>query len=155
VDTNRLQSKLDYPSQIDGRHNRRNYRQLPVKSRKGWLNSLSEVSCSIARTTASMVSFAAKSLVACTGTVLLCSTALPQASVEARSVSYELNIPAENLDAALQALALASHHKLLYRAELVAGKASKELVGSYTTEEGVTRLLEGTKLSFEITPAWG
>jgi hypothetical protein len=102
-----------------------------------------------------MVSFAAKSLVACTGTVLLCSTALPQASVEARSVSYELNIPAENLDAALQALALASHHKLLYRAELVAGKASKELVGSYTTEEGVTRLLEGTKLSFEITPAWG
>ena len=58
-------------------------------------------------------------------TVLLISTALPSEQVSARSVSYELNIPSEPLDSALQAVALASHHKLFYRAELVAGKASK------------------------------
>jgi iron complex outermembrane recepter protein len=94
-----------------------------------------------------------KSLVAGAATVLLCSTALTQQSLQARSISYELNIPAESLDAALQAVALASHHKLFYRAELVAGKASPALIGSYTTEEAVHRLLEGTQLSFEITPA--
>jgi iron complex outermembrane receptor protein len=84
---------------------------------------------------------------------LLSTSVLLAKEVAAKSVSYELNIPAENLDAALQAVALASHHKLLYRAELVAGKASRALIGNYTTEQAVGHLLEGTSLSFEITPA--
>jgi len=117
------------------------------------IQSLGDCCRSLLGATSRMISFATKSLVACAGTLLLASTALTQQTAEARSVSYELNIPAENLDAALQALALASHHKLLYRAELVAGKASKALVGTYTTEEAVRQLLEGTTLSFEITPA--
>jgi iron complex outermembrane recepter protein len=100
-----------------------------------------------------MMSLFTRSLVTATGAILLVSTGLSQQSVSARSISYELNIPAESLDAALQAVALASHHKLFYRADLVAGKASKALIGSYTTEEAVHRLLEGTQLSFEITPA--
>lgn len=108
---------------------------------------------SAVRTVVKMISLLTKSLVTATTAILLVSTGLSQQAVSARSISYELNIPAENLDAALQALALASHHKLFYRAELVAGKESAALIGSYTTEEAVKRLLEGTKLSFEITPA--
>jgi outer membrane receptor protein involved in Fe transport len=83
----------------------------------------------------------------------LFSSALPGEEAGARSVTYQLDIPAEDLQAALQALALASHHRLLYRAELVAGKSSKALIGTYTTEQAVGQLLEGTELSFEITPA--
>ena len=90
---------------------------------------------------------------ACALTVSLFSSALPDEKVEARSVTYQLNIPAENLDAALQALALASHHKLLYRAELVAGKTSRALIGTFTTEEAVRQVLSGTDLGFDITPA--
>jgi iron complex outermembrane receptor protein len=90
---------------------------------------------------------------ACALSIVLFSSALPDEEVEARSVTYQLNIPAENLDAALQALALASHHKLLYRTELVAGKTSRALIGTFTTEEAVRQLLSGTDLGFEITPA--
>jgi iron complex outermembrane recepter protein len=90
---------------------------------------------------------------ACALSVVLFSSALPDEKVEARNVTYQLNIPAENLDAALQALALASHHKLLYRAELVAGKTSRALIGTFTTEEAVRQLLSGTDLGFDITPA--
>lgn len=85
--------------------------------------------------------------------LVLFSTALPGEKVEARSVSYQLDIPAESLDAALQALALATHHKLLYRAELVSGKSSHGLTGTYTTEEAVRQLLADTGLEFKITPA--
>lgn len=116
-------------------------------------SQISRCLSSAVRTVVKVISLFTKSLAAGAATILLVSTGLSQQSVSARSVSYELNIPAENLDAALQAVALASHHKLFYRAELVAGKASKALIGSYTTEEAVHRLLEGTQLSFEITPA--
>jgi outer membrane receptor protein involved in Fe transport len=85
--------------------------------------------------------------------LLLCTSAFPDQAAEARSVSYELNIPAESLDQALQSLAIASHHKLLYRAELVAGKSSRALKGTFTTEQAMRELLSGTGLAFEITPA--
>jgi len=90
---------------------------------------------------------------ACALSVVLISTALPGEEVEARSVTYQLNIPAESLDAALQTLALALHHKLLYRADLVAGKTSRALTGTFTAEEAVRQLLAGTDLAFDITPA--
>jgi iron complex outermembrane receptor protein len=96
---------------------------------------------------------ATQALIGFTGTLLLFSSALPGAEAEARSTTYQLNIPAEDLQAALQAFALASHHKLLYRADLVAGKTSHALMGTFTTEEAVRQLLSGTDLSFEITPA--
>jgi iron complex outermembrane receptor protein len=128
-----------------------NIQQLSeVRSLRGRFNLSAS---SLGRSFLRMLSGPAQFVLSLSLSVLLVSTALPQQEVSARSVSYELNIPAENLDAALQALALASHHKLLYRAELVAGKASPALIGTYTTEEAVTRLLEGTKLSFEITAA--
>jgi len=51
----------------------------------------------------------------------------------------------------LQAFALASHHKLLYSSDLVAGKTSTAIKGQFTTEEGVSRILANTSLKYEVT----
>src|ERR1700722_3761168 len=86
----------------------------------------------------------------------LCSTALAvgtlaAADVDAHSVSYDLDIPAESLTAALQTFAIASHHKLLYKADLTTGKTSRALKGNFTAEEAIQLLLTGTGLTYEIT----
>jgi iron complex outermembrane recepter protein len=82
---------------------------------------------------------------------LVAAGALAFADVQARSVSYDLNIPAEDLTAALQSFAIVSHHKLLYKAELTAGKSSRALKGRFTAHEAMDLLLSGTGLSYEIT----
>jgi iron complex outermembrane recepter protein len=75
------------------------------------------------------------------------------ADVQARSLSYDLNIPSEDLTAALQSFAIATHHKLLYKAELTAGKTSRAIKGHYSAHEAIEALLSGTGLTFEITGA--
>lgn len=85
----------------------------------------------------------------CTAPLLGTAVAAPPA--QARSVTYDLDIPAQSLNDALQALALASKHKLLYSSELVDGKRSPALKGQFTTEQAVKALLSGTGLSFEVT----
>jgi len=67
---------------------------------------------------------------------LLAAGTLTFADAGARSVSYDLNIPSEDLTAALQSFAIASHHKLLYKAELTAGKISRALKGHFTRARG-------------------
>ena len=89
----------------------------------------------------------------CTFSLFLFSTASHGQTLETRGATYQFDIPAEDLQAALQAFALACHHKLLYRAELVAGRKSHALSGTFTTEEAVRELLSGTDLEFEITSA--
>ena len=66
--------------------------------------------------------------------------------------TYSLDIPAERLSDALQAFALAAHHKLLYSSKLVEGRRSAPLKGVFTTEEAIKRLLSGTNLPYKITP---
>jgi iron complex outermembrane recepter protein len=83
-------------------------------------------------------------------TLLLSATVAAQAA-EARSITYDLDIPAQSLNDALQAFALASQHKLLYSSELVDGKRSAVLKGKFTTEQAVKALLSGTHLSYEVT----
>jgi iron complex outermembrane receptor protein len=70
-----------------------------------------------------------------------------------RIVTYSLDIPAQDLNSALRQLALASHYKLFYRAELVAGKTAPALKGHFTTEQAIRTLLDGTGLVYEITPS--
>src|ERR1700736_6098845 len=84
-------------------------------------------------------------------TALLAAGALTFADVEARSINYDLDIPSEDLTTALQSFAIASHHKLLYKAELTAGKISRPLKGHFTAQEAMEALLSGTGLSYEIT----
>lgn len=84
---------------------------------------------------------------------LVLGSTFAAADAEARSTTYALDIPAQDLNAALQALALASQHKLLYRSELVEGKTSPALKGSFTPRQAIEALLEGSDLTFEITPS--
>ena len=48
-------------------------------------------------------------------------------AADAQPATYKLDIPAQNLNDALQSLALASQYKLLYSSELVDGKNSRAL----------------------------
>ena len=84
-------------------------------------------------------------------TLLSAGAALTFADVEAKAVTYDLDIPAEDLASALQSFAIASHHKLLYKTELTAGKSSMGLRGQFTADQAIERLLTGTGLTFEIT----
>jgi outer membrane receptor protein involved in Fe transport len=70
---------------------------------------------------------------------------------EARSATFALDIPSQNLDGALQALALVSRHKLLYPTAVVEGMRSSALKGEFTAEQAVQRLLVGTNLTYEFT----
>jgi iron complex outermembrane receptor protein len=86
----------------------------------------------------------------------LCTAALPGTTLAAppeqsRTVTYEIDIPPQDLHAALQQLALVSNHKLFYRSELVSGKSSPAVKGSFTAEQAIQMLLAGTDLTFEIT----
>src|SRR5712675_2375261 len=83
---------------------------------------------------------------------LLLGTAIASPPAEARSTTYDLDIPSQSLKDALQALALASQHKLLYSADLVEGRKSPRLKGEFTTERAVKLLLSGTDLKYEVTP---
>jgi iron complex outermembrane receptor protein len=84
-------------------------------------------------------------------TCVLLGTTLAAPPAEARSVTYNLDIPSQSLNDALQALALTSQHKLLYSSELVDGKKSPALKGEFTTEQAVTVLLSETDLTYEVT----
>jgi hypothetical protein len=72
-------------------------------------------------------------------------------AAEALSVTYDLDIPSQSRKDALEAFALASHHKLLYSAVLVDGKISPALKGQYTAEQALTILVSGTNLDHEVT----
>ena len=89
---------------------------------------------------------------------LLCASLLGWAGLVAADpplapadTRYAIDIPAQNLGDALQAFALASHHKLLYSSSLVAGKTSTAIKGQFTTEEGVRLILANTRLKYEVT----
>lgn len=84
-------------------------------------------------------------------TTLLLGTAVAAPPAQSRTVTYDLDIPAQSLNDALQALALVSKHKLLYSSELVDGKRSPAVKGRFTTEQAVKALLFGSHLSFEVT----
>src|SRR6185437_2938893 len=73
------------------------------------------------------------------------------AAADTQRITYKLNIPAESLDDALQAFAVASHHKLLYQTNLIKGKLRAPLQGEYTVDDALRKILAGTDLEYEIT----
>jgi iron complex outermembrane recepter protein len=84
-------------------------------------------------------------------TTLSLGTTIAAQPAQARSVTYNLDIPTQSLNDALQAFALASQHKLLYSSDLVNGKISPALKGQFTTEQAVKALLFGSHLNYEVT----
>jgi len=79
------------------------------------------------------------------------STSLSAAPLEASKITYNLDIPAQKLSDALQSLALATRHRLVYSSEVVDGKRAPAVRGGFTTTEAVERLLAGTGLKYEVT----
>jgi iron complex outermembrane recepter protein len=108
----------------------------PHQKNMGWRNLKLKICASV------MAAFCAS---------LILGTTIAAQPAEARSVTYDLDIPSENLNDALQAFALVSQHKLLYSSELVNGKTSPALRGRFTTEQAVSTLLSETKLKYELT----
>lgn len=78
-------------------------------------------------------------------------SALAQAQEASTGVVYTLDIPAQSLGDALQALALISSREFLYSSRLVEGVRSVPLKGLFTAEEAIRVLLQGTNLNYEIT----
>lgn len=85
-------------------------------------------------------------------TIAVTPIAATAANGEHTVASFELDIPSQDLHAALQQLAVASHYRLFYKSAFVAGKTSPALSGSYTAEQALRQLLSGTDLVYEITP---
>jgi hypothetical protein len=76
----------------------------------------------------------------------------PAAAVAQESV-YQFNIPAQDLGAALRAFGQQSGQQLGFDASIARGKQSTALAGGYSADEGLRRLLDGTGLNFERSPA--
>lgn len=77
---------------------------------------------------------------------LLAGLLAAQFAVAQPTTPLAIDIPAQPLAAALARFAEQSGLKLLYAAELVAGKAAPGLQGQYTTADALRRLLAGTGL---------
>jgi iron complex outermembrane recepter protein len=92
----------------------------------------------------------AKTLLAALALATVGASAIPCRATD-NGVTYHLDIPAQSLHDALQALALASRHRLLYSSKLVHGKRSSSVRGELTTEEAIRQLLSGTDLTYEVT----
>ncbi len=92
-------------------------------------------------------------VLAAIGSQVLLGTTIAAPPAEARTITYELDIPSQDLNSALQQFALASKHKLFYKSDIVEGKISAPLRGKFTTDEAVQRLLAGTDLTYDITPS--
>jgi iron complex outermembrane receptor protein len=72
---------------------------------------------------------------------------LCSAAVMAEAPTYHVNIPAQPLSSALDALAQQTGIKPFYSDAIVAGKTSRAVSGRFTTEQALARLLSGSGLS--------
>src|ERR1700722_14202118 len=79
------------------------------------------------------------------------NVSLAAADAHFPNVREQMNIPSQDLQAALQQLAKASHFELHCNSELLAGKTSRSIKGRFTAHEALRQLLSGTNLSFQIT----
>ncbi|WP_129779477.1 TonB-dependent receptor [Peristeroidobacter soli] len=70
-------------------------------------------------------------------------------SIEAEQITkYQFEIPSQALGDALQAFARASRQQLSFDSAVVSGRTSTALLGEFTAEEAIRRLLEGSGLEF-------
>jgi outer membrane receptor protein involved in Fe transport len=66
--------------------------------------------------------------------------------------SYRLDIPAQDMESALKALASATHEQIVFRSAAMRGKRSNALRGSYTPDAAVAALIRGSGLSVSRSP---
>lgn len=83
-------------------------------------------------------------------TVVIMGSAMPAL---AQSDTVVLDIPAQDLSAALLSLAQQADIQVLYASELARGHRTKGIVGAVTVQEAVRQLLDGTGLQHTFTDA--
>jgi outer membrane receptor protein involved in Fe transport len=97
-----------------------------------------------------MIGFRGASLCGSAAAAALMVFASPSA-VYAQAQTYKFNVPAQSLGSALRAFGQAANQQIIFSEDAVRGKTSPALVGSYTAEEGMQRLLAGSGLKVTRT----
>src|SRR5262249_9785599 len=86
------------------------------------------------------------------GTSLLLGTSTFAAPpTQARPLTHYLDIPAQDLGAALKALGAAADEQVLFSDDIVAGRHSTGIKGEYRTDAALSILLKGTGLQADRT----
>lgn len=81
--------------------------------------------------------------------VLTLGAVLMSGSVSAADEWIPFDIAPQNLSSALKELAVETDVQMLYASELVQNLSSRGVVGTYTKEEALRRLLDGTGITFK------
>src|SRR5687767_6698659 len=68
-------------------------------------------------------------------TLLLGATTLAAPPAQARAITHQLDIPAQDLGAALKALGAAANEQVLFSDDVVAGLHSPQVKGEFSTDE--------------------
>ncbi|WP_061288239.1 TonB-dependent siderophore receptor [Azotobacter vinelandii] len=82
---------------------------------------------------------------------LLTASLLLASAVYAQEVAYTLDIPAQALDQALNALAGQTGRRILFATDIAEGHSAPALHGSLTVEQALQRLLGGSNLAMRKT----
>lgn len=88
-----------------------------------------------------------------TTSALAATLAVAPTPAIAQAQTFDFNIPAQPLDSSLRAFAKASRQQILFDRELVRGKTSPALKGSYSADAAVAQLLGGSGLTATRTSA--
>lgn len=82
---------------------------------------------------------------------LLATSLLLASAVHAQEAAYRLDIPAQPLDQALNALAGQTGRRILFATDIAEGQRAPALRGSLTIEQALQRLLSGSNLTMQKT----
>jgi iron complex outermembrane receptor protein len=86
------------------------------------------------------------------GTSALAACLVLPAAAHAQDRSVAMTIPAQDLGSALKAIAAASGEQIIFRGEVVRGKRSNAVQGSYSAERAIAIAIEGKGLSITRSP---
>ncbi|PZQ59447.1 MAG: TonB-dependent receptor [Phenylobacterium zucineum] len=73
------------------------------------------------------------------------------AAAQVQEQTYRFDLPAQGLGSALRAFGQASRQQIIFSEDSVRGRQAAALVGTYTVDEGLKRLLAGSGLSVSRT----
>jgi len=86
-------------------------------------------------------------------TLLLGASTLAAPPAQARAITHRLDIPSQELSAALKAFGAAANEQILFSDDVVAGLLSTHVKGEFSTDEAIAVLLKGSGLKADRTPS--
>src|SRR5690349_18265652 len=84
-------------------------------------------------------------------TALSATVVAAEGAVAGGAPVHEYRIAVQPLDQALRQFALSAGMDLLFSPDLVAGRKSSSVNGSYSVDDALSRLLDGTGLSYSVS----